>query len=476
MSKSTMNKIYRSFFSLIFCLLLFTAIYGCGTGADTAVAPGPTPPPGGYSIALTASVSSLQAGQNSIVTATVTDGSFLPISGQTVVFSFTANPSGATLAAVGTGITDASGKAIAIYTAGATGTSTVQDMIQASAAGSTDIVTITRTIATVASLTLAADATSLAAGQQTLITATVTNDLGNPASGATVVFTLGINNSGGTLTPVNGGITDASGRATATYTAGAVNPHYNETDYVYAGCGFQFEHIEIIRTAEAAPVPTGYRMTVTATPVSLAADAISVIVANVINNATGTGASGVTVTFAKLIDNSGATLTTVGSGITDASGTAIATYTAGNNTPSLSIQDVVTASVTGSAGAVIITRLPSVGTGNRIISFTETPETNWETQRLPATSNFVIMKVTVTTDDNITPVEGETVTFSIIVGAGTITNPTGTVGSPLTVVTDDNGEAYVVFTRPGAGPNDTVVRAQIPGTTNGGDAARIVYW
>jgi hypothetical protein len=291
-----------------------------------------------------------------------------------------------------------------------------------------------------------------------------------------VVFTLGINNSGGTLTPVNGGITDASGRATATYTAGAVNPHYNETDYVYAGCGFQFEHIEIIRTAEAAPVPTGYRMTVTATPVSLAADAISVIVANVINNATGTGASGVTVTFAKLIDNSGATLTTVGSGITDASGTAIATYTAGNNTPSLSIQDVVTASVTGSAGAVIITRLPSVGTGNRIISFTETPETNWETQRLPATSNFVIMKVTVTTDDNITPVEGETVTFSIIVGAGTITNPTGTVGSPLTVVTDDNGEAYVVFTRPGAGPNDTVVRAQIPGTTNGGDAARIVYW
>jgi hypothetical protein len=146
----------------------------------------------------------------------------------------------------------------------------------------------------------------------------------------------------------------------------------------------------------------------------------------------------------------------------------------------LSIQDTVQASVTGSAGAAIITRLPAVGTGNRIISFTETPDTS-VSSRLPGTSNVVIMKVKVTTDDLTSPVVGETVTFSIIAaGLGSLTDPTGTVTVvtpvPLPVRTDTNGEAWVLFTRPGAGPGETVVRAQIPGTTNGGDVARIVYW
>lgn len=447
---------------------MFAAINGCGNGGgDTAVTPTPTPT--GYNVALTASVSSLQAGQGSILTATVTNGSGEPVSGLAVIFSLLVDSSGATLVPVGTGKTDASGKTIAIYTAGATDTSTVEDIIQASAGGSTDIVTITRSVATVASLSLTADATSLAAGQQTIITATVMNNLGNPASGVTVGFSIDINRSGATITPIGGGVTDASGRATATYTAGSVNPDYKETDYVYARCApYEMQHITIIRTAATAPLPVGYRMTVTATPVSLAADAISVIVATVTNNATGTGASGVAVEFDLLIDNSGATLTPVNL-TTDTSGTAIATYTAGNNTPSLSIQDVVTASVTGSAGAVIITRLPNAGTGNRILSFTEDPETTPDLPIGPTYSN-VIMKVKVTTDDLTSPpAEVVTVTFSILAGG------TGTLSS-TTATTDTMGEAFVTFTRPTTGSGDTVVRAQIPGTINGGDAARIVYW
>jgi hypothetical protein len=358
-----MNKTYRAFFLLLFCVLMFAAINGCGNGGDTAVTPTPTPT--GYNVALTASVSSLQAGQGSILTATVTNGSGDPVSGLAVTFSLLIDNSVATLTPSGVVTTNASGEAVKAYTAGSFNLDTsLEDIVQASVTGATGFVIMTRTAGT--------------------------------------------------------------------------------------------------------SMTTGYRMTVTATPVSLAADAISVIVANVINNATGTGASGVAVEFDLLIDNSGATLTPVYL-TTDASGTAIATYTAGNNTPSLSIQDVVTASVTGSAGAVIITRLPNAGTGNRILSFTEDPETTPDLPIGPTYSN-VIMKVKVTTDDLTSPpAEVVTVTFSILAGG------TGTLSS-TTATTDTMGEAFVTFTRPTTGSGDTVVRAQIPGTINGGDAARIVYW
>ena len=72
-------------------------------------------------------------------------------------------------------------------------------------------------------------------------------------------------------------------------------------------------------------------------------------------------------------------------------------------------------------------------------------------------------------DDLTTPVVDETVTFSIVTGAGSL--------SALTALTDTQGNAFVFFTGPGgAGPGETVVQATIPGTPNGGDAARIIYW
>jgi len=451
---------------------MFTSIYGCGTGPDAA-AGSTQPTPTGYNMTLTADVTTLAARQNSIVTATITDGSGNPVSGQAVTFTLLIDNSTAILTTVG-GTTDASGKALAVYTAGATSpTTSVQDTIRASVTGSTGAVIMTRTASTAVPpvgyrMTLTADVTSLAAGKNAIVTATVTDSSGNPASGQTVTFAFNPTPapSGGSLTTLISGVTDASGKAVVVYTAGATNPTTSVEDTIQASVtGYTSGAIVMTRTASTAVPPAGYRLTVTATPVSLAANAMSVIVAKVINNADGSDASGVAVTFAKLIDNSGATLTTVGSGITDASGTAIATYTAGSSTPSLSIQDVVTASVTGSSGAAIITRLPTLGTGNRIISFTETPET------LPATpaSGVVIMKVKVTTDNLTSPVVGVTVTFTFLAGG------TGTLSSS-TATTDTNGEAYVIFTRPATGSGETVVRAQIPGTINGGDAARIVYW
>jgi adhesin/invasin len=467
--------------------------------ASTAV------PPAGYRIALAADLTSLSAGQNTIVTATVTDGSGNPAIGQTVSFQFLgglAAPSGATLTTLNGGVTDANGKVVAIYTAGAASPAiTVQDMVQASVTGTTGALVMTRTASTAVPpagyrITVSADVTSLGAGVKSIVTATVTDGSGNPASGQTVTFQFlgGLPApSDATLSVLNGGITDASGRAVAVYTAGANTPAASIQDTIQASVTGSTDVAIITRTANTATPPSGYRLTVTATPTDLSAGAMSVVAATVFN-ADGTAAVGVPVTFAFGTNNSGATLTTVGVGTTDVSGTAIATYTAGNNTPSLSIQDTVTASVTGSANAAVITRLPTVGTGDRIISFTEDPETtvSGTPGPLPAASAVVIMKVKVTKDDLVSPVQGEAVTFSIINGNGTLTftDPTSAVVTSVSsppvpailapvnpVVTDDNGEAYVVFTKPGAGsPSDTIIRAQIESTTNGGDAVRIIYW
>jgi len=446
--------------------------------------------PGVYHIALAADVTTLAAEQNSMITATVTDGAGNPASSQAVTFTLLIDNSTATITAVGA-TTDANGKAVVIYTAGsASPTTSVQDTVRASVTGSASAIVITRTASTYTppignQITLTADVTSLAAGRNSVITATVKDGSGNVVSGQAVTFTLLINNSTATLATVSA-TTDTSGKAVVIYTAGANNPTETVQDVVEASVTGATGVVIITRTASTATPPAGYRLTITATPVSLAANANSVIIAKVINNATGSDAAGVTVTFAMPINNSTATLKNLSgsatapvTGITDAQGYAIATYTAGINTPSLSIQDVVTATVTGSAAAAIITRLPNIGTGIRIKTFIQDPEWVWPDPYVAGPSS-VIMKVTVTTDDLETPVKSETVTFSMILGSGTITAGGGASTSvllmPLPVVTDDNGEAYVIFTRPGVGPNETIIRAQILGTTNGGDAARIVFW
>ena len=218
-------------------------------------------------------------------------------------------------------------------------------------------------------------------------------------------------------------------------------------------------------------------ITVAATPTSIVAGASSVIVATV-TNTEGEPVQGQRVTFSVRENRSGGTLIDEHK-TTDAAGKAIITYTAGNNDSALNIDDVVSASISGSDNSVIIKRLPAKGTGNRIISFIEDPETSPDGPIGPPWKD-VVMKVKVTTDDLVTPVVGETVTFSIVEGEGLLTNPDyGEEKSDIpdaTDVTDDNGEAWVLFTRPNTGTDDTVVRAKIDHTNNGGDTARVVYW
>ena len=422
---------------------------------------------GGVQIALAAAPSSLAAGQNSILTATVTDSAGSPVIGQTVAFAFSTNRSGATLITLN-GTTDVSGRAIAVYTAGAANpTVSVEDTVQASVAGSPSIgaVVITRTADAGgggATLSIASSATSLAAGQIAVVTATVTDGASAPVTGQVVTFLLSANNSGAALITLSG-TTDVSGKAVAQYTAGANSPTTSVNDTVLASVPGSAAAVVITRTVGTA---AGFQIGVTASPTSLAAGATSIITATV-TNAGGTAAVGQTVTFSFANNPSDATLSPLNGGITDAAGKALAIYTAGALSPTLSVQDTILARAPGTAAAVVITRQASTATGSRISSLLANPPT------LLTTSGISTVTATVVQSDGVTVVPGTIVNFSLVRGLGF-----GTI-STLSVVTGPDGKASTFFTGPGTpgGTPDSfnAVQAQIFGST-GGSAVVTINW
>jgi len=399
-----------------------------------------------------------------VLTAKIKNASGKEVAGREVTFEFMTNQSGAGLSPL-TAKTDAAGEAVVVYTAGTrNGFDVVRASISNGALMETNI-TVNSGGAGGTQIAVQGIPSTLPAGQSSIIAATVTDSTGTPVSGAFVSFSYlpnGNRSGAPPLSALNSGLTDGGGKAVAVYTAGSATPNSEVQDMIQASVTGSTGAVIMTRTAAGGGGGTGFRMTVTATPSSLIAGAMSVIVAQV-NNADGTAAAGLAVTFGFVTNNSGAPALIVVNGMTDAGGKAIATYTAGSNSPSLSIDDAVSASVTGSAGAVIITRLPATATGNRI-SLTLNPAT-----KLPSTTGVCIVSATVVRTDGVTPVANETVTFSIVTGGGTLT--------PLTVPTNNSGIANAIFTAPGtATGNQAVVRAQILGTASGGDAVGIITW
>ena len=313
-------------------------------------------------------------------------------------------------------------------------------------------------------MTVTPSLTSLSAGAQSIIAAEVLNADGTPATGQTVTFTTSPSNSGAANPTPGSSLTNADGKAFATYTAGNLLPGTTVFDVVTASvtgaAGDAAGDVIITRTAAAGT--GGLTMTVTPSLTSLSAGSQSIIAAKVLN-ADGTPATGQTVTFTTSPSNSGAANPTPASSPTNADGMAFATYTAGTNSPGSIVFDVVTASVTGAADSAIITRTAVVGTGNQL-AFTAAPTT------LPATGGNSILTATVTAENG-SPVVGVTVTFSILLGPGTITDPLGVSAATLPVVTDTNGIAWVVFTGL-ASPGDTAIQASITGRNK----ALIISW
>lgn len=154
----------------------------------------------GLSIAVTADQDSLKAGENTIIKAKVTNARGDVIGGQAVTFTLAENNSGATITEL-SGTTDAEGRATALYTAGEEDAEIdVQDIIQASVSGLSDVIIITR-IGSQADADyidrIDASPSTISVGEMSIITATVRHvgDSGTIAD-QTITFTIPTNNSG----------------------------------------------------------------------------------------------------------------------------------------------------------------------------------------------------------------------------------------------------------------------------------------
>ena len=165
-----------------------------------------------------------------------------------------------------TGTTDASGIVVTIYTAGTNSPAlSVEDTIEAIITGASKSVIITReaegsSVGEVPSppeqgiLSLTAEPTSLAAGQSSTITATVTNASGIPVQGETVTFTIYKDSSAMVLRTLGTipltATTDASGQAVAVYTGGVNNPTADVQDIVLASISSGASYRAIIITRQ----------------------------------------------------------------------------------------------------------------------------------------------------------------------------------------------------------------------------------
>jgi hypothetical protein len=379
------------------------------------------------------------------LTAKVKNASGTAVVGREVTFGFKANQSGATLNASEVN-TDAAGEATIIYTAGmVAGFDVVRASISNGATLDTNIYVSSG--AGGIQIALEASQTSLSAGQNSILTATVTDSAGTPFFGEPVTFVLFSDNSGATLTTLNGtatNTTDGSGKVTAIYTAGVNNPTLNVQDTVKAGVVGASAASLMTRTGGGGGA--GFKMTITAIPESLGSGQMSVITATATSlNADGTFTPvvGQTVNFGFVVNNSGAALTVVRSK-TDSAGTAIATYTAGSGSPDISVQDAVTASVTDatgtySAGAIIITRTASTYAVSIVASTGATPVTAGQ-----------VSIITATVTSGSAPAGGVTVTFTLPV------NNSGATLSAATATTDGSGKAVVIYQPGTTSPTLTV--------------------
>lgn len=123
MNLNIFDKIRRKaiqFLGILAPVALLTACGGGGSGPDNLVNPPTTTPPTtqvSLAITLASDATTLNGGENTVLTATVTDSTGKAASNQSVAFELGSNLSGATLSSA-SAITDTTGKASISYTAG----------------------------------------------------------------------------------------------------------------------------------------------------------------------------------------------------------------------------------------------------------------------------------------------------------------------------------------------------------------------
>ncbi|MBN2438839.1 MAG: Ig-like domain-containing protein [Deltaproteobacteria bacterium] len=308
-----------------------------------------------YTVDITATPTSVKAGDVSIinakVTTTDTDGTDKAAPGVTVLFTLPVNSSGATLSAAAV-MTDGTGNAIVIYRPGSN-TATVQDTVQAAVGTAMDAVAITVTGSSTAAfrITVEAKPTTLATStSNSVITANVKNNADEPISGVTVTFTA----TGGSLFPATA-TTDGNGNAVVTYTgSGVTGAHTNVVTASIAIGGYTYTNAAVITYPATV---AGYGLALAANPATVPLGGTSVLTAAVSSADPSQTVSGRTVTFSiESVSVAGVTVTlSSASAVTDGTGKASVVFTR-NLGPAASV--LVKASSGGADAFVTITLNP----------------------------------------------------------------------------------------------------------------------
>jgi hypothetical protein len=180
------------------------------------------------------------------------------------------------------------------------------------------------------SIKVEASVTSVGAGQESVITATVERQNKLPATDRSVSFTFRTNNTGGTLRVMNDQV-DGQGKAVAVYTAGSNSPLNDVQDTIQASLSNDAAAAVVItRSAGTAPTASGYTVTLTADPSSFTCagggcySTVSSILTASVKDASSATVSGMTVTFSIV---SGLGTLSSATAVTDASGKAVVGYT-----------------------------------------------------------------------------------------------------------------------------------------------------
>jgi hypothetical protein len=207
---------------------------------------------------------------------------------------------------------------------------------------------------------------SLAEGQNSIITVKVTNGDDKTVREQKVTFTILSNNSGGTLTILNG-TTDADGQALALYTAGGDSPNADVEDIVQASVEGATGALSIKRTADTN-TGADYISDISSSPSTMTGGHMSIITAKVTTGEDSEEGSNQTITFtipannsgACFIDSKGANVASITTTMQMSQGNILSVsviYKAGTNDSGTAVQDVVQAVLgNGSTDYVIITR------------------------------------------------------------------------------------------------------------------------
>lgn len=312
-------------------------------GATATVTINKTGAPRGKVVDLTADPAEVEPLGFVEITATVTDsGVDRFVEGERVTFTLMTS-NGASLSAQ-SGTTNASGEVTTMYQAG---NNDIQDVVKATLAnGATAEVIITKTGTGPGTVITFNPATlSVAPGSFSTISATVTNSA-DAVSGVTVYFWLSTSNGTINQSQVT---TDGNGQASVLYTAG----NSLNSDVLWAStAGGASTSLIITKTGGAVG---SYTVTVTAAPTTLATDTSPSIVTATVKDNQGKVVSDVTVNFTVSGSAPLGTLS-VASGVTDASGNVVTTFT-GGGVHATGETNVVTAMDNSNtySGAVIIT-------------------------------------------------------------------------------------------------------------------------